>query len=47
MVKVLPLKQIFDSQQVLVGLNDEPVEIATTQDDTFFVATKQGKLFVD
>ncbi len=42
MVKVLLLKQLFDGQQ-LVGLNEEPVEIATAPGDVFFVASKTGR----
>lgn len=42
MVKVLILKQLFDSQSV-VPIDEEPIEIrATGKENTFLVATKEG-----
>ena len=43
MVKVLLLKQLFDGQQI-VGLDDEPVEISTSSNELFLVATKGGNV---
>eukprot|EP01119_Soliformovum_irregulare_P019874 TRINITY_DN6382_c0_g1_i1.p1 TRINITY_DN6382_c0_g1~~TRINITY_DN6382_c0_g1_i1.p1 ORF type:complete len:1118 (-),score=291.75 TRINITY_DN6382_c0_g1_i1:724-4008(-) len=45
MVKVLPIGQTFPSQK-LVSLNDEPIEIATTDAGIFLVATKQGFIYI-